>query len=820
MNLKYPDVRFPGWEVVRKLGQGSFGGVYEIQRTLPDGRVERGALKKLSVPHDREEIEEMLSKSFSTESITAHYKDQMGDLVREYSLMQELGSCGNVVTCHDIQYVQQEGGLGWDVYIRMELLRPLKRALDQEYREETVLKLGLDLCNALKACQKKNIIHRDIKPENILVSEDGTFKLTDFGIAKVSEKTGSGTLAGTNGYMAPEVANRQHYGASADLYSLGMVLYWMMNERTLPFLPLPPAIPSALQRQEAADRRFSGDVLPPPVNGSKELQRIVVKACSFSPEKRYRSTEEFLQMLYDCCQHQKSTQREPIAQQTIRSSQYGGQEEQYASGDTLKKFQQYNDVTVIEKKTAVKKGKNWSVIGIAAVLLCLCVLVVKGIMSGMWAGDGITPGISMTQTDNGSTPETAAAKEEKEIVPEIGTTNKEGPAKLNIMRADYGYGSGYTLNQHCVFGENVMREEIISIEFLNTVTDAPADAWDISEALDGSVLGWVTGSPGSYSLFIAGEGGVTAPEDCESLFAYYSNLREVDNWLWFDTSQTTDMSEMFAYCNSLTSLNFNFDTSHVTDMSFMFRECESLEYVGVGNFDTSQVTNMSGMFFCCENLKTLLLTTFDTSNVVNMEVMFRSCGSLTHLNVSSFDTSQVTNMASMFYDCRNLESLDLTNFDTSQVTNMSGMFDMCTNLTEINISSFNTGNVTNMGDLFRACSKLEELDVSNFSTEKVTDMSYMFSSCRSLMRLNLSNFNTENVKTMASMFSWCNNLMRLRLTNFSTSKVEDMSYMFAGCDKLDGLNLENFDFSWVTNYEGFMLSGATYNGHPWEELFQ
>ena len=60
MNQEYPDVRFPGWEVVRKLGQGSFGGVYEIQRTLPDGRVERSALKKLSVPRDREEIEEML----------------------------------------------------------------------------------------------------------------------------------------------------------------------------------------------------------------------------------------------------------------------------------------------------------------------------------------------------------------------------------------------------------------------------------------------------------------------------------------------------------------------------------------------------------------------------------------------------------------------------------------------------------------------------------------------------------------------------------------------------------------------------------------
>ena len=298
----YENIHFPGWKVVRKIGEGSFGGVYEIHRTLPDGRVEKAALKKLTVPKDSGEIEELLSRSFSTESITAHYKNQMSDLVREYSLTQELSSCGNVVTCHDIQYVQQPDGIGWDVYIRMELLQPLKKALGKEYREDSVIRLGLDLCNALSACQKKNIIHRDIKPENILVSPEGDYKLTDFGIAKVSEKTGSGTLAGTNGYMAPEVANRQHYGPQADIYSLGMVLYWMMNDRTLPFLPLPPAIPSALQRQEAANRRFAGERLPEPVNGSQELKAIVMKACAFSTKKRYQTAQELSNDLRICQQ--------------------------------------------------------------------------------------------------------------------------------------------------------------------------------------------------------------------------------------------------------------------------------------------------------------------------------------------------------------------------------------------------------------------------------------------------------------------------------------------------------------------------------------
>lgn len=315
MQYQFMDIHFPGWEVVRKLGQGSFGGVYEIQRTLPDGRVEKAALKKLSVPRDSGEIEEFRSQSFSTESITEHYKDQMSDLVREYSLMQELSSCKNIVACHDVRYTRQSNGIGWDVYIRMELLQPLKQVLPVAYSETTVLKLGLSLCNALRACQKYNIIHRDIKPENILVSSDGVFKLGDFGIAKISEKTTVGTLTGTAGYMAPEVANRWNYGPASDIYSLGMVLYWAMNERTLPFLPLPPQIPTGLQRQAAIDRRYAGEIFPPPKNGSRELKAIVMKACAFLSEDRYQNAWELQQDLNACCRQRGIEENDAIPNQ-------------------------------------------------------------------------------------------------------------------------------------------------------------------------------------------------------------------------------------------------------------------------------------------------------------------------------------------------------------------------------------------------------------------------------------------------------------------------------------------------------------------------
>ena len=325
---QFEGVDFPGWEVVRKIGEGSFGGVYEIHRTLPGGRVEKCALKKLTIPKDNGEIEELYSHSFSADSITAHYKNRMEELVNEYGIMQLLNNCPNTVTCYDIRYVQHDDGIGWDIYIRMELLFPLKKALGSIYSEDTVRNLGIQMCSALIACHQGNIIHRDIKPENIMVSDQDVFKLGDFGIAKISEKTASGTLTGSYGYMAPEVANRQHYGAGADIYSLGMVLYWMMNKRTLPFLPLPPSIPTGAQRQQAQERRLSGEPLPPPTHGSAELKAIVLKACAYAQEERFHSAREMYEALCHCSripvsQEQSHTPAQPApgdAQKPVAAS--------------------------------------------------------------------------------------------------------------------------------------------------------------------------------------------------------------------------------------------------------------------------------------------------------------------------------------------------------------------------------------------------------------------------------------------------------------------------------------------------------------------
>ena len=127
-------------------------GVYEIQRTLPDGQVEKGALKKLTLPRNADEIEELRSGQYDEASITAHFSNQLKNLVGEYGMMKKLSGCPNIVHSLDLSYIQHDDGIGWDIFIKMELLTPLKKYLGREIMPEQTIKLGVDLCKALSLC--------------------------------------------------------------------------------------------------------------------------------------------------------------------------------------------------------------------------------------------------------------------------------------------------------------------------------------------------------------------------------------------------------------------------------------------------------------------------------------------------------------------------------------------------------------------------------------------------------------------------------------------------------------------------------------------
>ena len=382
--------------------------------------------------------------------------------------------------------------------------------------------------------------------------------------------------------------------------------------------------------------------------------------------------------------------------------------------------------------------------------------------------------------------------------------NKVFKAKLNIvgsqntrmMATNDSYGTLWNRKQSTV-------TKIVFQDSINKI-EGESESWDISSAKNKTVMARLvpnTDDTTTNTLYIQGNGGVIANYNSSDLFYNFSKLTEIENVNLLDTSNVTNMSSMFFYCSSLTSLDVStFNTSEVTDMGSMFSNCSNLTSLDLSNFDTSNVTNMHSMFDDCSKLTNLDVSKFDTSKVTNMGCMFRSCSSLTSLDVTNFDTSKVTSMMQMFFSCQSLINLDVTNFKTWNVTNMYGMFTGCYNVKSLNLKKFDTSNVRYMSYMFAGCNSLTSLDLSSFDTSNVTDMSSMFSGCSKLASLDLSSFDTSKVTNMNQIFYECRSLTSLDVSNFDTSKVTDMEYMFYKCNSLTSLDFRKATFDKVTSY--------------------
>ncbi|NMP59750.1 BspA family leucine-rich repeat surface protein [Enterococcus mundtii] len=257
---------------------------------------------------------------------------------------------------------------------------------------------------------------------------------------------------------------------------------------------------------------------------------------------------------------------------------------------------------------------------------------------------------------------------------------------------------------------------------------------------------------------------VILPSNSTALFWALPNLESIDNAGRFDTSNVTNMHNMFGGTNNIKTLDLsNWDTSKVTDMAFMFNLNRNLETLNVSNWDTSNVTSMRAMFQATESLTVIDASNWDTSSVTLMRYMFSGARNLETLNVSNWDTSNVTDMEAMFQNAESLTAIDVSSWNTSNVTSMRFTFNGASNLETLNVSNWNTSNVTDMRAMFQNAESLTAIDVSSWNTSNVTDMGWMFNGARNLETLNLSNWNTTNVSVATSMFSNTTNLSELHL---------------------------------------------------------
>jgi len=286
------------WSIGEKLGEGSFGQVYFVQKERL-GVVQKAAVKVVRIPKSDDEVGEIKAAYGLTEDqLKDFFYPEVIRYKEEIQLMQTLGENANIVQVQDFEIMEDPSGrLGWYILIRMELLESLDAFIKREkLYVGDVMNMAMDILEGIQECENHNIIHRDIKTANLFRNKKGIYKLGDFGIARdTSASSRSLSHKGTDNYMAPEVYQGKRYSHNVDLYALGIVIYKLLNKNRLPFLGEERLTSRSIER--AFQLRQQGEEFPRAIECSEELHKIIKKMCAYNPEDRYQSAQEVLRDL-------------------------------------------------------------------------------------------------------------------------------------------------------------------------------------------------------------------------------------------------------------------------------------------------------------------------------------------------------------------------------------------------------------------------------------------------------------------------------------------------------------------------------------------
>ena len=342
-------------------------------------------------------------------------------------------------------------------------------------------------------------------------------------------------------------------------------------------------------------------------------------------------------------------------------------------------------------------------------------------------------------------------------------------------------------------------------------------------------------------------------------FDRMSNLTEITDMKYLNTSEVTNMGFLFSGCQKLASVDLSrFDTRKVKTMCMIFDKCWELKTLDVSSFNTENVKDFSWMFNDCNQLKVIDLTGFDTRSGTCTNGMFSQCSSLTTIYVGdAWKMDNIHDSSQMFQGCSSslvggagtvwstshidgeyaridgadtpgyftsdpgyavydAESKELTFYCDGRKAEKTGMkFSLntpgtqpmwlqngiCDEVTKVVFDgSFGRAYPKTTAHWFRSMdqlSSIENLDI--LDTREVTSMDHMFAYCEKLASIDVSHFDTRNVTSMASTFEGCRRVKSLDLSNFDTSNVKTMYCMFRVCYWLEDVNLSSFNTGNVNN---------------------
>ena len=394
------------YEILEKIGNGGMATVYKARCHVLNRNV---AVK-------------VLKEEFTTDA----------EFVKRFNIEAQSAaslSHPNIVSIYDV------GNEGDIYYIVMELVQG--KTLKEIITDEGILpwkwtvNIAIQIASALEVAHRHNIVHRDIKPHNIIITEDGTAKVTDFGIAKAvsnSTITSFGSTIGSVHYFSPEQARGGYTDAKSDLYSLGVVMYEMLTGK-VPFDADTPVSVALKHMQEVpAEPKTLNPTIPDSVN------KIIIKAMQKEPSLRYISATEMLTDL-------KESIKNPNGNFVVMSKAVTDEPTRVMSVEEAEK-----EAKREEKQGKKKKNKAKKIV----LIVFLCLLIFFGAMFGTWKllTGGRTKEVQIPSLVGTNIEEAKTKLDELKLKYEITEEySPEGKEEGTILSQEPKYQDNYKINE-------------------------------------------------------------------------------------------------------------------------------------------------------------------------------------------------------------------------------------------------------------------------------------------------------------------------------------------------------------------------------------
>ncbi len=273
---------FGTWQISKPLGTGTYGKTYEITNFTG----EEGVYKLIKIPIE-------LVKDPDEFSVKTHLdksKEMKNDILGSVKYIQLRDNGKYFVKYEDCSFVPSEDFKTLSVSIRMEKLLSLSSVLErQSLSQDEVLRLAVNVCRCLEKCREMDYVYTNLKPNNIFITDKGC-KLGDFGTFGLYEpKKINVAMRKSHDYMAPEMIKFGEINPTSDTYALGLIMYSLLNNNKLPFIPRYEDQVGINDANLAIEKRCANYVFTDPDNATPDVKAIIFKACDPAVGNRYES---------------------------------------------------------------------------------------------------------------------------------------------------------------------------------------------------------------------------------------------------------------------------------------------------------------------------------------------------------------------------------------------------------------------------------------------------------------------------------------------------------------------------------------------------